>query len=114
MTGLITLPSYDPHRFSSLLNLCFSVLETISPVEREQRSIFAEKEISKMSDIFRRRTVRTLITRLSLTPQEAGKEYVRNKYKYDRVADYHWPETTWEDAQDEIVRVYHWNKERQW
>jgi len=67
-----------------------------------------------MSDIFRRRTVRTLITRLHLTPQEAGKEYVKHKFLYNNAADYHWPETKWEDAQENIIKVYYRNIDRQW
>ena len=67
-----------------------------------------------MSDIFRRRTVRTLISRLNLTPQEAGKEYARHKTLYNNAADYHWPETKWDDAQESIVQVYYRNIDRQW
>ena len=60
-----------------------------------------------MNDILRRRTVRTLIKRCGLEPGEAGKEYRRKQKRYDWAADYCWPSSNWEEAQDLIVRVYH-------
>ena len=60
-----------------------------------------------MNDLLRRRTVRTLIKRCGLEPGEAGKEYRRKQKRYDWAADYCWPSSNWEDAQDLIVRVYH-------
>ena len=60
-----------------------------------------------MNDLLRRRTVRTLIKRCGLEPVEAGKEYRRKQKRYDWAADYCWPSSNWEEAQDLIVRVYH-------
>lgn len=59
-----------------------------------------------MNDLLRRRTVRTLIQRCGLEPGEAGKEYRRKQDRYDCAADYSWPSSNWEEAQDMIVKVY--------
>lgn len=58
------------------------------------------------NETFRRRTVRVLIEECGLSPTEAGKEYARNPDKYNRAANYCWPEDTWDDARIDIVRAY--------
>ena len=58
------------------------------------------------NETFRRRTVRVLIEKLDLSPQEAGKEYSRHTDAYNRAANYCWPSDTWDDAIHDIVRTY--------